>query len=235
MKLFISTLVLFSVIMMAANVLADSQLQSQLRGVRLPNDPPANEDSVFAPGVALGQPIYSGTGCPQGSISTTLSPDLKTLSLLFDQFQTIAGQENGLNLSMKNCRIRIPVRVSAGFQVAVVKTDFRGFNDLPSQANARITTVHSMWVERRNQMVDKKPFVQNFLFQGPVSDEFLLGTQIEDEKVWSPCGQNVAFNVGVNVQVKRDTTEDAISSMDSLDVQGSDKAVKYHLKWQICR
>jgi len=37
--------------------------------------------------ISLGEPGYGGTGCPAGTVSVTLSPDAKSLSLLFDQYQ----------------------------------------------------------------------------------------------------------------------------------------------------
>ena len=36
--------------------------------------------------ISLGEPGYGGSGCPQGSASTILSPDGKSLSILFDEF-----------------------------------------------------------------------------------------------------------------------------------------------------
>ena len=38
--------------------------------------------------IALGVPGYGGNGCPAGSASVTLSPDAKSLSIIFDQFIT---------------------------------------------------------------------------------------------------------------------------------------------------
>ena len=42
--------------------------------------------SAFAQNdIALGTPGYGGNGCPAGSASVTLSPDAKSLSIIFDQ------------------------------------------------------------------------------------------------------------------------------------------------------
>jgi hypothetical protein len=41
--------------------------------------------------ISLGEPGYGGTGCPAGTVSVTLSPDAKSLSLLFDQYQVAVG------------------------------------------------------------------------------------------------------------------------------------------------
>ena len=46
---------------------------------------------AYADDISLGQPGYGGTGCPSGSVSATLSPDSKSLSLLFDSYLVQAG------------------------------------------------------------------------------------------------------------------------------------------------
>ncbi|MBS1133180.1 MAG: hypothetical protein H6R02_321, partial [Burkholderiaceae bacterium] len=45
--------------------------------------------------ISLGEPGYGGTGCPAGSVSVTLSPDAKSLSLLFDQYVVSVGGDTG--------------------------------------------------------------------------------------------------------------------------------------------
>ena len=49
--------------------------------------------TAFADDIALGEPGYGGTGCPDGSASVTLSPDAKSLSILFDEYYVEAGGE----------------------------------------------------------------------------------------------------------------------------------------------
>ena len=52
--------------------------------------------------IALGLPGYGGTGCPAGSVDAVLSPDAKTLSILFDQFSAEAGRSSGRTLDRKS-------------------------------------------------------------------------------------------------------------------------------------
>jgi hypothetical protein len=40
---------------------------------------------------------YTGTGCPQGTVSTTVSPDGTSLSILFDEFRAEVPQYDGNN------------------------------------------------------------------------------------------------------------------------------------------
>ena len=61
--------------------------------------------------ISLGVPGYGGSGCPGGSASVTLSPDGKSLTLIFDQFIVEAGGPTGKRIDRKNCDIAIPVHV----------------------------------------------------------------------------------------------------------------------------
>lgn len=80
---------------------------------------------------------YGGTGCPEGTVSATLSPDTKSLSLLFDQYQISVGDTTGKSLDHKSCNIAIPVHVPQGMRVSVLKIDYRGFNHLPFMERLR--------------------------------------------------------------------------------------------------
>ena len=47
--------------------------------------------TTFAQDIQLGYPAYGGNGCPSGTANASLSPDGKSLSIIFDQFVTEAG------------------------------------------------------------------------------------------------------------------------------------------------
>lgn len=80
---------------------------------------------------------FQGEGCPQGSVSTTLSPDRNEVSFLFDQFihqkpQNQISESSFMRairntLSYKKCLIKIPVQIPEGYQLEEVSADLRGF------------------------------------------------------------------------------------------------------------
>ena len=78
---------------------------------------------VFADDISLGIPGYGGTGCPDGTVSATLSPDAKSLSLLFDQYQVSVGGTTGRSFDRRSCNIAIPVHVPQGLSVSILKID----------------------------------------------------------------------------------------------------------------
>src|SRR4051812_18628969 len=88
--------------------------------------------SAMADDISLGMPAYGGNGCPQGTASAVLSPDRKSLSILFDQFQAEAGRTTGQTVDRKSCNLAIPVHIPQGVSIALFKIDYRGFNSLPA-------------------------------------------------------------------------------------------------------
>ncbi len=47
--------------------------------------------------VSFREITYSGSGCPQGTVSTAISPDGSSLSVLFDEFRAEVPQYDGIN------------------------------------------------------------------------------------------------------------------------------------------
>ena len=94
----------------------------------------AAAEPASADDIALGVPGYGGSGCPAGTVSTTLSPDAKSLSLIFDQYEVSAGGSTGRSYDRKSCNVAIPVHVPGGYSISVVSVDYRGFNHLPPRA-----------------------------------------------------------------------------------------------------
>ena len=47
--------------------------------------------------VSFNNVTHSGTGCPQGTVSTAISPDGSSISILFDEFRAEVPQFDGNN------------------------------------------------------------------------------------------------------------------------------------------
>ena len=73
---------------------------------------------------------YAGSGCPAGSTSQDISPDLKAFTLLFDQFVASAGPGIALPESRKNCQITVDLVYPQGWSYTVFSADYRGYASL---------------------------------------------------------------------------------------------------------
>ena len=179
---------------------------------------------VFADDISLGEPGYGGTGCPDGTVSVTLSPDQKSLSLLFDQYQMSVGGETGKSFDRKSCNIAIPVHVPQGLSVSILKIDFRGFNHLPRSATSQFN-VEYFFAGTRGPSFQRK-------FSGPLDDDYLINNELTAQAVvWSGCGVDVNLRTNSSMRVKTVSNQEAMASIDSEDVNA---AIVYQLQWRSC-
>lgn len=181
--------------------------------------------SAMSDDIYLGEPGYGGTGCPGGSASVTLSPDLKSLSILFDEFIVEAGNAVGKKLGRKSCDIAIPVHVPSGMTVSVLKVDYRGFLSLPRGGETRFTSEY-FFAGSNGPKIEKT-------FRGKKEDDFTISNELDlISLVWSPCGKDVNLRVNTSLLVKSNNFGDeAISTLDSADIKAG---MIYHLSWKRC-
>ena len=174
--------------------------------------------------ISLGTPGYGGNGCPANSASVTLSPDAKSLSIIFDQFIVEAG---GMfrSTERKTCNIAIPVHVPQGMSVSVIDVDYRGYVALPAGAQARLTAEY---------------FLAGYL--GPRFDKQFIGKTDTDyqfsnaigvqAQVWSPCGADTILRVNAAMLVRTNRYNDeALATVDSADFKAG---MLYKLQWKRC-
>jgi hypothetical protein len=174
--------------------------------------------------ISLGEPGYGGTGCPAGSVSATLSPDAKSLSLLFDKYQVAVGGTTGKSFDRKSCNIAIPVRVPQGLSVSVLQIDFRGFNQLPAAASSQFN-VEYFFAGTRGPAYQKQ-------FNGPLQDDYLINNQLTVQAiVWSACGADVNLRTNSSMRVQTVANKEAMASIDTQDVKAG---IIYQLQWRPC-
>lgn len=179
---------------------------------------------AFAADISLGEPGYGGTGCPAGTVSVTLSPDAKSLSLLFDQYQVAVGGDTGKSFNRKSCNIAIPVHVPQGLSVSVMKIDFRGFNHLPQSATSQFN-VEYFFAGTRGPSFQK-------VFRGPLDDDYLINNELTVQAiVWSGCGADVNLRTNSSMRVQTVANREAMASIDSEDIKAG---IIYQLQWRSC-
>ncbi len=179
---------------------------------------------TFAADISLGIPGYGGTGCPDGTVSATLSPDAKSLSLLFDQYQVAVGGTTGKSFDRKSCNIAIPVRVPSGMSVSILNIDYRGFNRLPPSATSQFN-VEYFFAGTRGPSFQR-------VFRGAIEEDYLINNKLVAEAiVWSGCGADVNLRTNSSMRVSTTANREAMSSIDSQDVNAS---IVYHLQWRTC-
>lgn len=180
---------------------------------------------AHADDISLGVPGFGGSGCPAGSVSATLSPDQKALSLLFDEYQVAAGGTTGKSFDRKSCNVAIPVHVPNGLSVSVLAVDYRGFNHLPSGGASQFN-VEYFFAGGQGPAFRKS-------FYGPLDSDYTISNQIVAQSmVWSGCGDDVNLRTNSSMRVRTSNNAEAMATVDSEDVNA---AIVYHLQWRTCQ
>ncbi len=180
--------------------------------------------AAYADDIALGEPGYGGTGCPDGTASVTLSPDAKSLSILFDEYYVEAGGSTNKRLDRKSCNIAIPVHVPQGLSVSILTIDYRGFNSLPSGARS-VFNVEYFFAGQRGPRFSKT-------FRGELDKDYLITNKLQASAlVWSACGADVNLRTNSSIRVQTRQNKEALATVDSEDINA---AIKYQLQWKRC-
>jgi len=174
--------------------------------------------------IALGEPGYGGTGCPGGSVSATLSPDAKSLSLLFDSYLVEAGGDTGKSFDRKSCNIAIPVHVPQGLAISILAIDYRGYNNIPSGAKSQFN-VEYFFAGARGPTFQR-------VFNGPKDADYLIQNELTAQSiVWSACGADVNLRTNSSIRVTTTANKQALATVDSEDVSA---AIVFLLQWKQC-
>ena len=179
---------------------------------------------AHADDISLGEPGYGGTGCPGGSVSATLSPDAKSLSLLFDSYQVEAGGETNKSFDRKSCNVAIPVHVPQGLSISVLAIDYRGYNNVPTGGSTDFN-VEYFFAGAKGPTFKKT-------FKGPLDEDYTIHNQLTAQSVvWSACGADVNLRTNSSIRVSTKANKQALATVDSEDVSA---AIVYALQWKKC-
>ena len=154
-----------------------------------------------------------------------MSPDQKSISVLFDQFIAESGGITGRRVDRKSCNLSIPVYAPNGYSIGIFQVDYRGFNSLPARARSRFEAEY-FWAGARGPRVQRE-------YVGPLNREFFIRDELMTRNiVWTPCGDSV--NLRINASILNQTNErneQTLSMVDSADVNGE---LIYHIQWRRC-
>lgn len=171
----------------------------------------------------LGEPIFSGTGCPAGSASASLSPDSAQIAILFDAF-SISHQANDPQAAQirLSCKIQIPVELPYGYMMDVMKLDYRGFYAIEDKRNQFSLITTGLRVVLARGYISGAP--QTTYVNGPVNSNYLI-THTLPKQARSECGRpfTLEFSVDMTLQGPRmraahlPIVGDVMAALDSLD------------------
>ena len=155
-------------------------------------------------------PAIGGSGCPAGTTHHAITPDGKTLSVLFDNYVAEPGN--------KSCNLAIPVHVPNGFQVSTLKADFRGFVEGRAELRRSYFFAGQQGPSKRSRLSSRNG--RDYLER----DNLLLISNS-----WSRCGEDVNMRINSRIRTK---TRNSFISVDSLDLS---TGMVFQLQYRRCR
>lgn len=132
---------------------------------------------------------YGGTGCPQGSIATTINDSRTTFTLIFDAYLASTGPNIPITESRKDCQINLNLHIPGGFTYTIGKIDYRGYVQLGAGATAASKSTY--YFSGQSLQADC-----NTPFKGPLAKDYLISNEIPLASwVWCPCGVSTPVNI----------------------------------------
>lgn len=157
--------------------------------------------------ITISQAQTSGNGCPQGTVSTSISSDRTVVTFGFDAFQAYIGPKTKPADRSKNCQIHLDLRYPGGFQYSVVKAVYHGYARLDPGVTA---TFYSSYFFSQNagdtRTVTTKVSGNEFKDGAVYTKSDNLGTS---SVVWSPCGANGILNANTRLALTASNSEAA--------------------------
>lgn len=197
--------------------------------------------NVFAAGPDPGKPYiksisYSGTGCPQGTVGTSISNDRLTFTLIYDSFVASSGPAIPATEAARNCTLSVVVQLVPGWQTWMQTGSRRGYVQLPADVTATASGNYSMPAASSSTDSKGQSGVDQTTtnrFAGPVAKDY-LGADGFPITAHAPnsCNQTreATLTVSLDVALSGNASAQAQITMDSFDgkliTQPGDKSSK---------
>ncbi len=201
------------------------------------NVPPLLPEIVETPTIRINSASTSGAGCPSGSSDVTVSNDARTLSVLFDEFEALAGigsgVDGGADVTTRRvaCNIAISLHIPTGYQAFLIGADFRGAVSLPPSGIAEFN--------REYFFASAKSPVLTSTWSGEVDNEDIdiSDDLYADSFSHHRCGEDVILRSNTSLYITAPATADtALIQMDSLDYENTQHKTQfdYQFSYEKC-
>jgi hypothetical protein len=160
--------------------------------------------------LVIGLPQYSGTGCPQGSVSSVTTADRRTLSIMFSSFDV--RTEQGRMMARTGCTLIVPVQVAGGQRINSMALDYRGYAYLALAQKAQFQYEYRVGDRSVSKEANEftGPFDQNMVMSHPVPPDAFA------------CGGSYNVVIDVNLMLLKlssnPSQEEAYGALDSADL-----------------
>lgn len=172
----------------------------------------------------------NGSGCPVGSVSSSVSPDKQSVTIYFSDYISEIGPGIDAVYRRRACQLTFNIKHSPGWRFGLVAFRYQGIIDLDEGIVARHRSQYYL-------QGDPEEFGFVTTMQGPERGTFSFSEQIAPTEVyWSDCDSNRAINIKTSLRLNATDQASPEASgyigTDSLDAQlGSQE---WRLVWESC-
>ncbi|KAI1334660.1 hypothetical protein F5Y15DRAFT_420591 [Xylariaceae sp. FL0016] len=189
-------------------------------------------DGPSASEIQIQSASASGNGCPQGTVTTNISPDKTVITFGFDGFQTYIGPGTKPSDKTKNCQLHLGLAYPGGFQFAVVQSTYHGYAQLEQGVTGAFYSTYYF-----SQDAAATTTTQTSITGGSTwanGDVYTKQDQIPTASViWSPCGASGILNV--NNRIALTSSNSSASGQISDDDATVAFTQQVHVSWQACK
>jgi len=170
---------------------------------------------------------YAGSGCPAGTVGNNVSPDFQAFTLLFDQYQALAGPGVSFSQKRKNCQVNVSMDIPSGWSYTLFTVDTRGYVSLQPGVRAMEQSTYYF----QGQSLTGR---QQTIVYGPTDRNYQAKDQLTlENQVWSPCGAVRSLNINTEVRVDNSAAPNNQGMMTVDSIDGHFKLI-YGLRWRRC-
>ncbi|KAF2263072.1 hypothetical protein CC78DRAFT_292449 [Lojkania enalia] len=169
---------------------------------------------------------YGGTGCPQGTLSSQLSNDRTTMTLIFDTYIASIGPGISPVENRKNCQLNVHLTYPGGFQYSILSADYRGYAAIQKGITGTLKSTYYFSGQTDQSSTE-------YTFVGPVNGDYLKHDQADSTSVvWSPCGAEGLLNINSQVRLTSNNgSATGLLTTDSTDLKFTQVV---YVQWQQC-
>ncbi|NRD72881.1 DUF4360 domain-containing protein [Shewanella sp. VB17] len=155
----------------------------------------------------------SGSGCPFGTVSSTVAPDGKSFVLGFDEYIAEVGPGIPRRENRKTCQLTAVLDIPNGYAFTIADVNYRGYADLDKKVEAMQTSTYFFAGERQEARLSSK-------FIGPISKDYVISDRLGiNSLVWSSCNATapVVIKTEIKVNNTRDNSKSGLITTDTID------------------
>ena len=191
-----------------------------------------------SPEVTINSVSHNGTGCPAGSSSIILTPDKKTVSVLFDgEYEAVAGAGSGEDVESDvsedrvACSIAISLHIPSGYQAFLIGAGYRGELSLPVDGEAEFSREY-FFAGSSGEVVKES-------WEGELENEEIkfFDELFADSNIYAACGEDVILRANSSLSISAPVGGDtALIQLDSFDYQNQKYTTQfdYHFSYARC-